>query len=379
MVIYHWDVKGFPDNIIKKTGEGFHFSDEKIVTKYPCGVALLQFPFEIAAHIYATHSNKFKPDGFSKPYHKAIDFAAAFYGAIGLMFLFLFLRNYFKTKDIIITLFLILSGTNLLYYTIRDTGMSHIYSFALFSGYLFFSKRCIDKDFKPNDILILGILAGLIVLTRFMNIIFLPVVIFLDVNAFSTFKKRLRFISQSKFIWIFGLSTFIILLPQVIYYYYLSGSLFMYSYGNEGFTNILNPRILPVLFSPDNGMLLFSPILIIMLIGMVLGIKGKLINNYLAISFFVGVTLIIASWWSWELGCSYGHRGFIEFYSIFSIPFCFAIQSLNKFLGRFKRFAIYVGIFLLVLYSLKNSYKYDGCYYGKGKWDWKYHYHFIID
>jgi hypothetical protein len=30
-------------------------------------------------------------------------------------------------------------------------------------------------------------------------------------------------------------------------------------------------------------------------------------------------TYLIASWWDWQFGASYGHRGFVDFYPLFAI------------------------------------------------------------
>lgn len=141
MFIHDWDTKQFPEDIIRKTGEGFKLDNGKVFTKYPCGVALLQLPFQLIAHWGTLIFQPELADGFTKAYHKAINLAASFYAAIGFLFLYAFLSYYFDRKAILISLSFLFLGTNLLFYTIRDTGMSHIYALALFACFLYLIKK----------------------------------------------------------------------------------------------------------------------------------------------------------------------------------------------------------------------------------------------
>ncbi|MFC2111294.1 hypothetical protein ACFLQ5_02460, partial [Bacteroidota bacterium] len=118
---------------------GFKFKDDKLITKYPYGVALLQLPFFIAAH-YLSQPLGYDNNGFSIIYHKAIDIASVFYFLLSLLLMSSFLRNYFKQSFVILILFLMFSGTNLYYYSIVETGMSHIYSFFAFALFLYSIK-----------------------------------------------------------------------------------------------------------------------------------------------------------------------------------------------------------------------------------------------
>lgn len=376
-VIYNWNANAFPDSIAEKTGDGFKLINSKVYTKYPCGVAILQSPFLWVAHIFATFSADIEANGFSKPYHKAINFASAFYATIGLIYLFHFLAHYFPKKIVFLSLAIIVLGTNFLFYTIRDTGMSHIYSFAFFSIYLYLGKRAILAKWTVKYLILIGLTGGMIVLLRQINIVFLPVVLLLDIRTFREVKARLLSLLKVRLLIAFILSFSILLIPQVFYYYYISGKFVTYSYGNEGFIYLANPRILHVLFSPNNGLFLYNPILMLIWIGLYVGIKSRVKNNWLSLTYFVLLTIIVASWWSWPLGCGYGHRGFIEFYSILLIPFTTCIAYFFKLKLSWKKVIVFLFIGCSCFYNLKNTYKYDGCYLGEGNWDWKYFINFL--
>jgi hypothetical protein len=134
LFIYKFDAASFPDSIDDKTGNGFiiNTKNNKIITKYPYGVSLLQSPFWLISHFIDKEKN-----GFSKIYNISIDVSAIFYFIFGMFFLYKLLNiNENKNLTIIVLLVSLLS-TNLLYYTIWETGMSHIYSFVFFSLLLY--------------------------------------------------------------------------------------------------------------------------------------------------------------------------------------------------------------------------------------------------
>ena len=130
---YAFNPDEFPDSMDVRTGYGFSLDlkDHKIRTKYTCGVALMQIPFYFLADVLTTPLHQ-KADGFSPVYHRAVNVAAVFYLLAGILFLYLFLRNYFKISVTVLVLASLVLGTNLYYYAIDETGMSHVYSFALF-------------------------------------------------------------------------------------------------------------------------------------------------------------------------------------------------------------------------------------------------------
>lgn len=137
--IYDFDAKSLPENITERTGKGFSLDRNtgKIQTKYTCGVALLQTPFFLAMHAYH-HWKKPHQDGFSGRYHQVPHWAALFYGVLGLLLLYHFLRHYYSGRASFGAIAVLFLGTNLSYYTIDHTGMSHVYSFFLFVAFLFF-------------------------------------------------------------------------------------------------------------------------------------------------------------------------------------------------------------------------------------------------
>ena len=110
-------------------------------TKYTYGVALLESPFFLVAHAAAPLFG-YERDGRSLPYIWSIMLAAIAYMLIGLWLLSRLLSEltFGRTITWLIPLGILL-GTNLFYYTFREAGMSHVYSFFLFSVLIYASHR----------------------------------------------------------------------------------------------------------------------------------------------------------------------------------------------------------------------------------------------
>ena len=97
------------------------------------GVALLQLPFFLIGHAWALVSGA-EANGWSAPYAVAQFAAAAFYLALGCLFVFRALRRYHDERTALWTTTMLYLGTNLFYYASFEPGMSHVYAFFLFCG-----------------------------------------------------------------------------------------------------------------------------------------------------------------------------------------------------------------------------------------------------
>ncbi len=364
-ILYQMDPMLFPKDVDKKTGHGFLLNtDENIVhTKYTYGVALFQLPFFLIAHTLANHLD-FESNGFSLIYHWAIDISAIFYFLIGLYFLNLLLRQLFSKKTVLLSIIFMILSTNLYYYAFIETGMSHVYSFFLFSIvlYLLFNWRTfINKPILYG--ILLGFLFSLILVIRPSNIVFVIAVLFINKD----YLQRLKIMQNPYFLVSLVIIAFLFFLPQLIYWNYATGSFLSYSYGNESFSNWNSPKIFEVLLAPENGHILYNPTMLIIFAGILLMIKKRIANGYLILFVGIIVTYITASWWSYSFGCGYSCRNMVEYYSLFCIPLaCIIEENKNKLSGYF----LIGALILFSLYNLKMIYSYGGCWFGDGNWDW---------
>lgn len=370
-VIYGFHPEKFPAGIDDSLGNGFKldYENHKVRTKYFIGTAILQFPFFITAHLLAKPTG-FEPDGFSPVYHWSINVAAVFYLLLGMLFLKKFLSGDFKKKTIRLVLLMLFFGTNLYYYAIDETAMSHVYSFFLFSIFLFLLRK--TKYLKHSllfDRILFGLVCGIIVLTRPTNIIFLSAFFFLDIKNKGDIFKRVKFFLRPPVIFTVALSALIIWVPQFFYWHYLEGEILSYTYKGEGFS-WSEPGMLQTWFSPLNGLFLYSPFYLVIIAGLVYMILSKKQNGIYISGLFVLISYVFSCWWDWSFGCSFGGRNFVEYLALFSIPVAFLFRYVAT-LPRLKIIGFWVIIILFIGLNMKLIYSYDECFEGARDWDWQ--------
>lgn len=382
--LYDFDVNKFPKEIENKIGKGFSLSKLNtqtrkpvVFTKYPYGVAILDLPFFFVAHAYCKWMG-IPADGFSRPYFRMRTFTNWFYTFLGLGLLIYWLQKSFDFSESVImwSIALCLFGTNLLYYSTKDVGLSHNYSLFVITLFMVYISRY-SLGFSWINYMLLGLLAGLAVAIRPVNVLFIVLLLSWDIKHIGELKGRFL---QNKLQWLrFSLAMGVVLLPQIGYYYYAFGSFLPYSYEGESFIYLSNPKIKEVLFGLGNGWLSNNPIHFLTLWGIGLMWVKKQTNWLIILGLCLGVTGLYASWWSWGLGCGYGHRGYVDFYSILIIPLAFGIQKIAQFQNAYRRYVIVTLVSIMVLYNLKLTFAYDGCWYGKTAFDFKEWYRLLFE
>ena len=370
---YHFDTRRMPADLDIRTGGGFSIDTlkNKLDTKYTYGVSLMVSPFFLVANLVSRIAGIDDENGFSMLYMRMLSLAAVVYLMLGLWFLKKFLSCYFHPGIIFFVILCIFLGTNLFYYSLIDGMMSHVYSFFLFALFLFTLKKFLLTNSYPYFIL-LSITLSLVILVRPTNIILGLLFFTWDAASPSVWLKRVKQFLQPSHIISFLAILFIIFLPQLIYWKYLSGNWFLFSYRDEGFTNWSHPRIAEALFSPVNGLFAYTPMAFIFLIGTGLMIFQRRSNGWLIAAIFMMVTLVCATWKMWYFGCSYGQRSFVEYYTILSVPLAWLVAGLFKHRFLAVKTLMLFLIFFLAYANLRYTvvlYRFDRCYYGS-TWDW---------
>ncbi len=285
----------------------------KIINKYYSGTALLQSPFFAIAHLYAKNSD-FEADGYSKPYMVAVSVAGLFYLFLGLFFqLRLYKSVELSEKKKLMLLSAMLFGTNLFYYAVVESAMSHVYSFAVISGFTYYSFRHFKGE---NKTIQLGILFGLVLLIRPVNGLVIFAWPFIAGSKQALWEGiKLLFSSMKRLI--IGALVFLgIVSIQLIIYKVSTGSFMAYSYQQEGF-NFLNPKMFDILFSYKKGLFLYTPIYLIAFYGLFYLWKHSKFQFAAWIGFFTLITYVFSSWWMWFYGGSFSSRVYVEFLPLF--------------------------------------------------------------
>jgi hypothetical protein len=297
-----------------------------------------------------TRWTNLSPDGFTLYYQHAAGLSGLLWVVAGLGVLGRTLRRHFSDGVTAATLVTILLGTNLYHYATFDSSYSHPYSFFLFAAFLELTERWYERPRKGVSVL-LGIVAGLIILTRHTNALFLIFFPLYAVTNLPTLRARLTLLSRER--WLVAAmiaAAAVIVSPQLAIYHQATGRLLVSSYGELGF-NFASPRIVQVLFSVQKGLFFWSPVLLTSGVGFIwLARSQNSARTFVApaILFLLADTCVIASWWDWQFGASFGHRGFVDTLPVFAIGVagCFSAVAGHQ---RFRRPVAVVVVLVIAL------------------------------
>lgn len=283
------------------------------------GLALLYSPFFLAAHAYALISGD-EADGYSIPYRFALMLSSIFYLALGIYFLKKLLLKYFTPWVTAVTLIVIVLGTNLYYYSSYEAPMAHAYNFALIAAFLHFNSLWVEKINFRNSV-ILGFLIGLIALVRPVNLIVVILPLLWGVNSWKSMINRIiQLLKSSHWILLMILVFFILWIPQFLYWKYISGSYFFYSYSDQRFF-FNNPQVLSSLLSYRKGLFVYIPLIFLAFCGIPFLFRRHR-GLILPVALFAGLNVyILSSWCFWWFGGGFGPRSYIDTYAIMAIPF----------------------------------------------------------
>jgi hypothetical protein len=274
------------------------------VSAHPIGVAVMVVPFFGVAHALTLWTN-LTPDGFTPYYQHAAGLAGLFYTIAGLWILRGLLKRHFSDGVSDATIVALLFGTNLFHYATFDSMWSHAFSFALCAA-LF---SCCDAWPRRPGVAMaaaIGLVAGLMVLVRHTNAIVpaaLVTTLFLREPPFRRFAPVAVLIGAA------------VVYPQLWLYHDATRRWIVrpYAMGEFYWTS---PQLTGVLFSVKKGLFFWAPLLLAAVAGFA-WLPPALRRWRIAIAaIFALDAYVMASWFDWQLGASYGHRGFVDIFPL---------------------------------------------------------------
>lgn len=331
------------------------------------GVAILEAPFYLIADLLAPAFG-FKQDGESDIYMYFLGIGASFYLGSGMYFMQRFLSAYFEWKVVITAILMIFFGTNLYYYSAIEVGMSHVYSFFLFSVFMFLSQR-FHQNQQYFTAIWIGLVAGLILVIRPNNGIIVLTLIFFGVDSFRAIGKKFRWwIRNYRHVLLMLSAVFFVAFFQMLYWHHVSDKWIMFSYGQLGQQFFWTKAVMgKVLFSPQNGFLVYAPIMIFGLAGLVWGGIKKNRSYLLNLLIWILAWYIFASWWCWWFGGAYGHRAFIEYFVLLFPGMAWIIIKLDR--NKWTKWSFYAVALLLIFVNLRMTFIYFSPWDGPD-WGW---------
>jgi hypothetical protein len=325
----------FKDSILNKYHptpdfqQAFLHPSGNYILKYTAGQALLFSPFFFAGHIYALILGTYSADGFSYPYQISIGLGMLLYSFIGLYYLRKVLLQYFTDVATAITLIVVVFATNYLDYAAIDGAMTHNTLFTLYAILIYSVIKFYEKPSIQNSILI-GFFTGLATLTRPTEFISLLIPLLWGIRNYQDFKFRIAFLrDESKYL-IFTVIVFLLIVSiQFVYWKWVSGHWIVYTYGEEGF-DWFQPHFIKGLFNFKAGWLIYSPIMILSVIGFVQLFKNHREHFYSTLVFTLIFCYICFSWKEWWYGASLGQRAMIQAYPILAFPLTAFVEQVYK-------------------------------------------------
>jgi len=317
------------------------------INAHPPGVSLLLLPFFFIGYVWAYLSHA-PLDGLSKPFQAMVSIGALFYFTTGLVYLRKLLAV-FTNKDKIIALVIVLIffGTNLMIYALDEPSMSHIYSFALITAFLYYIHRIFHQPFKRH-LYFAGIILGLIILVRPVNAIIFMVVPFFANSLDDCLLRIKKLFRQWKTLVIPTLFFFMVASIQSIIWFVQNGKIIQWSLRGRGFY-FNHPQTWLMLFGFDSGFFIYTPLCFLILLGLLpLFYQNKF--RFLILAIFIAFAFYLFScYWSYNYYDGLGIRTFVDFYSLFAILLTILLVYLANKKIKYAAFILIAGAFLLNL------------------------------
>ncbi|MDO7847954.1 hypothetical protein Q5H92_16430 [Hymenobacter sp. M29] len=297
-----------------------------LVTKYTCGLALLWTPFFFIGH-WAAGWLGYPQDGFSVPYQVAIAFGGLLFALLGLGLLRRVLLRYFSDVVTTLVLVLLVLGSNYFQYAVFDAAMAHNY---LFTGYALLLWLTIRWHERPTRLgaFFIGLTLGLLVLIRPSEAVAAVIPLLWNVGSMAAVRAKLELLkARWQDVLLLVLGGFLGVLPQALYWHWATGHFLFYSYGDQHFS-FFKPHLWSVLFSFRKGWLLYSPLLLLPLAGLVVLWRSR---RDLAVPVLVFVLLnlwVVSAWDIWWYGGSIGQRALVQSYAVLALPWAAVVAWL---------------------------------------------------
>jgi len=301
------------------------------------GPAILWLPFMLIAHLLALIFNLFGHaiplDGYNPLYTGIVGISTALYGFLGFYLVYLILKKYFSPLISFLTTCAMLLTSPILWYMFRQPYYAHALSFFTVTLFIYYWLR-MKKEGSYKDWVILGLLAGLMCLTRWTNGIFLviPVAGSFIKHYLIPWRKGIKkapILSFIKKYLLFALLFLAAFSPQLICWKIIYGSAFTIPQGGA-YIHWSRPFIMQVLFSSRHGLFSCSPIIYFAVIGLFFFLKkdwsfGLII--WVSLVLIIYVNSVAGTWWGEG---SFGMRRFCCCLIFFSLGLATLLERMIK-------------------------------------------------
>ncbi|MGA7440017.1 MAG: hypothetical protein WBW32_17985 [Luteibacter sp.] len=264
--------------------------------KYPPGVGMLQLAFT-----WPFLADRPGEAGFSAGEHRAVlHLGAALLFSLTVLVVIVLMRRGLTAPVSVFAVAAFVFGTGLFHYATYDASFSHIYSAfgAALAMWLAYGKR----QLSIGRLAAFALVAAWLYTVRQTNAALSLAVVYVAVRQASG-DTRWRL----PIAWLAGTGVAAVIL--LAYGFYASGEASLSSYGAEGFPT-MGGHSLDVLLSYERGLFLYYPVFLPTLALAVW--QWRRPSSQVFIGLVAAFALLYGSWYAWQLGAGFGHRGFVE-------------------------------------------------------------------
>jgi hypothetical protein len=321
---------------------------------FTVGPAMLWSPFLLVAHTGVLLARQLgagiPADGFSWPYLYAMAFGTGLYGFLGLWLSFRLASKYVAPVRAFVATLAIWWGSSLPVYLYFNPSWSHAHSAFICALFLWYWD-----DTRENRTLLqwllLGLIAGLMLDVYYANLMILGVLV---VEAMSRYARIFRSGQSSSVSFpqlfgrhlLFGLVVCIAMIPTFATRAIVYGGPFKFGYFSLDDFLWNSPAFFGVLFSPDHGLLSWTPLLGLAILGLFVFAFRLPEIGVPFLAALLAFYLFISLYPNWAGISSYGNRFFVSLTPLFVFGLACLLE---RFAARFVRPRIAVAVCSSVL------------------------------
>jgi hypothetical protein len=302
---------------------------------FTVGPATLWFPFLMLAHLGVLLARSLgsavPADGFSAPYRYAMALATSLYGFLGLLFSFLLTRKFVNVRWAFAATVAIWGASSLPVYMYFNPSWSHAHSAFSVALFLWFWERTRQQR-SVKQWMILGIITALMLNVYYANLMIVSVLVVEALRQYAGVfrgkgEKQTGLLSLLFRQLLFGVVVAVGLLPTFISRAIVYGSPFETGYLSIRDFLWSSPVFWEVLFSANHGLLSWTPILILSLVGLIFFARRV---PQVGVPFVVAVAafyLFVSFYPDWAGISSFGNRFFISLTALFILGLAVILEN----------------------------------------------------
>ena len=318
------------------------------------GMSLCYAPFFFIGHAIALATGQ-SPDGFSAPYQYAIAIGSLAYAFVGLWCLRRTLLRFFSDSITAVVLVVLVVGTNYAHFSTTKNLETANFLFCWVSLLLWNTLRWHESP-RAWRMAAIAVCVAMITLIKPSEVVCALLPLAWGVHDRASLRTKLRMLGDRwRHVVLAVMIGLLLLLPQLLYWKTLSGHFVYDTYKNPGVgLDLGKPHFLQVLFSFRKGWLIYTPVMLFSVLGLVPLYRTRR-DVFWPVALYCGTAFyVISSWSEWWYGASFSIRPMVSLYPALSIPLGFSFMRVMRFRpsGRWLAMSIVVLLCLLNQFQL---------------------------